>query len=134
MSVAGSIHDISLEGRNFSVAAGCDAELNLGGYENSTIRFGDGTTGITMARKAWSLRGVEISINDMRDDEEYLASIRNNGVFVNVAVTMASGAVYVGLGTIVGPVDRSTAAGTASIDLEGDGALTRDNGTWTLRR
>jgi len=129
MMVGGSIIGVSLAGRNFSVPADVDANFAAGGYENSIFRYGDGSSSIVQARSGPSISGLAVVISDDRGDREFLRTHQQRGDFIDVTVTLVSGAVWWGRGAIVGKIETSTKATSAPISIEFDGAVERQTGT-----
>lgn len=125
MSVSGSIQDISINGREFAVAADADANMKLGGFENEYQANGNGTARQVKTRTPWSLTGVAVSIDADQGDLEFLQEIADGNDNVPIAITYASGAVYQGEGSITGEVQESSQNGTATIELGGPGKLTK---------
>jgi len=125
MSIGGSIESASLNGRLFPVAADADAQRKLGGFENEHQSNGDGSGRLIKTRTGWSLSGLTISIDDSRNDQEFLQDLQNMKDYFVIAVTLVSGAVWQGLGQIVEEAPMSTQATTADITLMGPGNLTQ---------
>lgn len=118
-AVGGSIESITLNGRNFSVAADSDVSRKLGGWENEVEANGDGTIRIVKTRVASNLGGITLSIDDTRADDEYLHKLKALKDAFPVAITLASGVVYQGDMVIIGEVSTSTQNSTAEIELSG---------------
>ncbi len=125
MSIGGSIESASLNGRLFPVAADADVQRKLGGFENEHQSNGDGSGRLIKTRTGWSLSGLTISIDDSRNDQEFLQDLQNMKDYFVIAVTLVSGAVWQGLGQIVEEAPMSTQATTADITLMGPGNLTQ---------
>lgn len=152
--VGGSIKSISIEGREFPVAAECDAELDTGGFSNSVQITGSGASIVSQERIPWSLTDVDLVISEDRGDLGFLASVFNaivepfapslafdapptgpdrdflgeviaRGTFVPIIVTQADDTSFVGRGTIVGSIKRSTKTGLAQVSFAGDGEMTK---------
>lgn len=122
--IGGSIESISLDGRNFSVAADADVSRKIGGWENEVQSNGDGTFRIIKTRVASSLGGISLSIDDTRGDAEYLNELQGRKDSFPMAITLASGVVYQGDVAVVGEISTSLTNSTAEIEL-GGGKLTR---------
>lgn len=123
-AVGGSIESISINGREFAVASDAEANRKLGGFENEVQANGNGTARIVKTRVPWALDGVQVEIDDSRGDQEFLQGIADGNVFVDVAISFASGLVYQGQGTITGEVQASSQNATASVSLGGPGQMT----------
>ena len=124
-AVGGSIHSVTLNGRNFAVAADADAQRKLGGYENDVQANGNGTARITKTRVPWSLSGLTIEVDDSRKDHEFLQQLADRDDEFPCAVRLASGEVYQGSGAITGELAAGTQNATTSLALMGSGQLTR---------
>lgn len=121
--VGGSILKVHIAGRAFPVAADADATLYVGGWELTPFNYGDGTTTVTMARKEWSVSGLELAIDDARDDLGFLQTVQANGRSLDIVLELASGAVWNGRAYLVGPAAMSTMKSTAPITLAAESAL-----------
>ena len=124
-AVGGSIEEISLSGRSFSVAADAEAQRKLGGFENEVLANGDGTARVIKTRVPLSIDGLTVVIDDDRGDQEFLQDLANSSNFFVVAITYASGLTYQGTAQIVGENPASSQSATAAISLMGPGTLTK---------
>lgn len=124
-AIAGSIASLSLAGRIFSVTADSDGTLHTGGFTNEVMANGDGTARTKKTRSLWSLKGVEISIDQVLGDQEFLQDISNSLTDVVVLITYASGVSYQATGTIVSEIEFGNQNSTVSIDLSGPGTATK---------
>src|SRR5690554_232660 len=122
-AIGGSIESISIDGRIFAVAADADASIKLGGKENEIQPNGNGSARKIQTRVAWSATGMTVSIDDSSDDLGYLQSVADMPDNVPIAITMASGRVLTGTGTVTGELTQSSQNATASVDLGGPGIL-----------
>lgn len=125
MSVGGSIESVSIDGREFAVAADADGTRKLGGFSNEVQPNGDGSARIIKSRMAWMLGGLTVHVDDNREDQEYLQSIADRKTTVPISVTFASGLTYSGSGTIVEEIEWSSQNTTAGISLSGGGTMTK---------
>ena len=123
--IGGSIESVSLDGRNFSVAADAESNRKLGGFSNETAANGDGTARMVKTREAWSIGGLSVEVDDLRGDPEYLQSLADRPDFYPVAITYASGATYQGVGQIVDGIEVSSKDAVAELGLSGPGVLSR---------
>lgn len=123
-AVGGSIESISLDGRNFGVAADAEAQRKLGGFENEIMANGDGNARLIKTRVPMSLSGLTVEVDDDRGDHEFLQELSNRNDFFAVSITYASGKVYQGRGQISGELQVSSQNATAAFDLAGPGVLT----------
>ena len=124
-SVGGSIEEISFRGRVFAVAADADATVKLGGDENEVQSNGDGSARLVKTVVAWSMTGVELDVNHERGDQTFLQELADGAEFVDVTITLASGTVLQGSGTIFDALEFSTQKSTVGISASGPGKLTR---------
>ncbi len=122
-SVGGSIQEVSLNGRNFAVAADAEVNRKIGGWENEVMANGDGTARLIKTRVPLSIEGLTVEVDDTRDDHQYLQQISDMKDFVTLSITFASGAVYVGRCQIVNDLQSSSKNATCQIDLAGPGQL-----------
>lgn len=124
-AVGGSIESISLEGREFPVAADAEAQRKLGGFENEVLANGNGTARLIKTRVPLSLDGLTVEVDDSRDDHEYLQELSNRTDFFAIALTYASGITYQASAQFVGETQTGSQSATASVNLMGPGVLTR---------
>lgn len=120
----GSIESVSIDGRIFSVASDADSNRKLGGYMNEVQPNGDGTARQIKNREPWMLDGLQLSIDDLNEDQEFLQQVADSNTMSVVLITYASGAAYQGNGTITGDLQTSSQNTTASVTLMGSGSLT----------
>lgn len=124
-AVGGSIESITLDGRNFAVAADAEAQRKLGGFENEVQSNGDGTARLIKTRVPLSLDGLTLEIDDDRADQEFLQELSNRNDFFPVVISYASGNDYQGTAQIVGETQASSQNATAAVSLMGPGVLTK---------
>jgi len=117
---AGDIRQCTIKGREFDVK-GEDANVNirLGGYQNEVGINGNGTTHVTQRRMTAGLSDLTVSLDDDREDLEFLQSIADDADAVPVNLTLASGIVYSGSLVLVGEVGKATGDGTATLEMRG---------------
>ena len=123
-AVGGSIESLTLDGREFAVAADTEAQRKLGGFENEVQANGNGTGRIIKTRVPLSLDGVVVEIDDSRGDHEFLQDLTDSNDFVSLSITYASGITYQGTAQVVGETQASSQSATAPISLMGPGTLT----------
>lgn len=124
-AIGGSIAAVSLDGRNFPVAADADSQRKLGGDENEVESNGDGSGRLIKTRVAWQVDGLTLSIDDGRGDHEYLQALANRSDFWPVTVAYPSGEILQGTGQITGEFQVGSQAATGAVTLKGPGNLTR---------
>lgn len=124
-AIGGPVQEVTIGGRSFSVAADAEGQIKLGGFENEVQSNGDGTARMVKARTPWNVEGLSLSIDDDNGDREFLQDTADGNSFVPIAVTLASGAVYQGSGTITAEFPASTTNATAAVNLMGEGKLVK---------
>jgi len=124
-AVGGSIESVSIDGRNFPVAADAESNRKLGGTENEIENNGNATSRLIKTRVSWMIDGLQVEVDDDRGDHEFLQERANYNGFFSVGVTYASGAVYQGTGQITGELQVSSKSTTAAVSLGGQGVLTK---------
>lgn len=124
-ATGGSIESITLDGRNFAVAADSEAQRKLGGFENEVQANGDGTARLIKTRVPLSLDGLTLEIDDDRADQEFLQELTNRNDYFPIIISYASGNDYQGTAQIVGETQTSSQNATASVSLMGPGVLTK---------
>lgn len=124
-AVGGSIESISINGREFPVAADAEAQRKLGGFENEVQANGDGSARLIKTCVPLSLDGLTLETDDDRGDQEFLQDVANLQDYVAIAITYASGAVYQGSAMIVGEMTTSSQNATTAVNLMGPGILTK---------
>ena len=123
-AIGGSIEAITLDGRNFPVAADAESQRKIGGFENEVLSNGDGTARLIKTRVPLSLDGLTVEVDDGRGDDEFLQELSDRTEFFPISITYASGKTYQGTAQIVGEKQTSSQNATAAISLAGPGILT----------
>ena len=124
-AIGGSIESITLDGREFTVAADAEAQRKLGGFENEWQMNGNGTARLIKTRTAWSLDGVVIEVDDSRSDQEFIKELTDRNAEFPIAITYASGITYQGTGQVIGENAASSQSATQEVSLMGPGILTQ---------
>lgn len=124
-ATGGSIESVTLDGREFPVAADAEAQRKLGGFENEVMANGNGTARLIKTRVPLSITGLVIEVDDDRGDQEFVQNLANRNDFFPMAITYASGNTYQGTAQIVGENPASSQNATMAIDLSGPGILTK---------
>lgn len=124
-SVGGSIESVTLDGRNFAVAADAESQRKLGGFENEVVANGNGTARTIKTRVPLSLDGLSVEIDDDNGDLEFLQGLANRNDYFPIVISYASGVSYQGTAQIVGEMQSSSQNATASVSLMGPGVLTK---------
>lgn len=123
-AVGGSIESVGLAGRTFSVAADADSNRKLGGYTNEHQSNGDGSGRLIKTREGWMIDGLQVTVDDLRDDHTFLQDLADQKDYFAIDITYASGKVFQGLGQITGDLQASSQSTTATVTLNGPGKLT----------
>lgn len=124
-AIGGSIESISLDGRNFAVAADAEVNRKIGGFENEVQANGDGSARLIKTRVPLQIDGLTVEIDDDRGDHEFIQSLTDRNDFFPITITYASGAVYQATGQVTGETQASSQAATATLNLMGPGILTK---------
>lgn len=124
-ALGGSIETLTLDGREFPVAADVEVNRKLGGWENEVQSNGNGTARLIKTRVPLSLDGITVEVDDNRGDQEFLQQLSNAVDYFSIAITYASGLTYQGTGIIVGELQSSSQNATAAVSVMGPGILTR---------
>lgn len=124
-AVGGSIESVTLDGREFPVAADAEAQRKLGGFENEVQAFGNGNARLIKTRVPLSIDGLVVENDDDRGDQEFLQELSDRNDFFPIAITYASGLTYQGSAQIVGETQASSQNATTAVSLMGPGKLTK---------
>lgn len=125
MAIGGSIESVTLDGREFPVAADAEAQRKLGGFENEVQANGNGTARLIKTRVPLSIDGLTVEVDDDRGDQEFIQDLANRNDFFPVAITYASGNTYQATAQIVGENPASSQNATQAISLMGPGILSK---------
>lgn len=129
-AIGGSIRNISIKGRSFTVATDADGSRDTGGYSNEVQSNGDGTARKIMTRKPWMIEGLAVSVDDNRDDQKFLQDVcdgkdAGDDGYYDCTITLVSGITFQGRGTVNGDLKFSTQNATCEIALAGPDSLTK---------
>lgn len=124
-AIGGSIQSVSIKGRGFSVAGDSDSTRDLGGFTSERAMNGNGTGRNLLTRKQWMVSGLNIEIDDIRGDQEFLQDVQDSLGDVAIGVTYVNGETYSGTGSVSGDFAASSSTATAPIELSGAGKLVR---------
>lgn len=124
-ATGGSIESVTLDGRNFPVAADAESQRKLGGFENEVQSNGDGTARLIKTRVPLAIDGLTLETDDDRGDQEFLQELSNRNDFWPGAITYASGHTYQATLQIVGETQASSQNATTAVSLMGPGILTK---------
>lgn len=124
-AIGGSMQSVSMRGRLFPVAADADTNLKIGGFEADVSPNGDGSARKILIRVPWSLDGIAIEVDHNRDDLGFLQEIAAEKDWVAMTFTYPDDVTYQGRGSVVGEVQGTNQAATATITLSGPGQATQ---------
>lgn len=117
---SGAWESITINGRRFTCKADDDVTYHLsGGYENEILPQGDGTMQMKKTRVSGAISGININIDDSRDDLEFIEQCQNGTDFFPVTGTKVDGTVLSGSMQITDKNDVSSAENTLELSLEG---------------
>ena len=122
-AVGGSIQDVSIAGRGFSVPADTEAQLSLGGFNNEVQVNGNGTGRLVKTRVPNKIDGLLVEIDHANGDLQFLQNQADLSSFFVLSITLADGSVYQGESQIT-EAQGSTMSATATVSLEGPAKLT----------
>ena len=123
MAIGGSIESISINNRLFPVAADNDVTMDLGGYNNENQPNGDGGARKIMNRVLWRLDGVQLEIDNIRGDLEFLQGVADSQEYVPILIAYVDNTKYQGRGTIEGEVTSASMSATGTMNFKGPGNL-----------
>lgn len=122
-AIGGSIESMSIKNRLFSVAADADVNRSLGGFNNEVQMNGDGTGRMVKTVMSWMLDGVQVEINNLNSDLEFLQQIADENQFVPFVITYVDGTSYQGSGQLEGEINASSQTATCTLSIRGVGKL-----------
>jgi len=123
MAIGGSIESISVKSRNFPVAADADSNRDLGGFTNEVQANGDGSARQVKTRKPWKLEGIQLEIDNVKEDLEFLQGVSDAQDWVPILVTYVDGTSYQGRGTLNGDVMAASQNATSTLEFSGPDKL-----------
>ena len=123
-AIGGSIESVSLNGREFAMAADVEVNRKVGGFENEVLPNGNGTARLIKTRVPFMFDGLAIEIDDARDDQGFVQALADGKDFFPITVTYASGITYQGSGQIVGEIQFSNQTSSCTVSVSGTGAAT----------
>ncbi len=124
-AIGGSIESLTLDGRNFPVAADAEVQRKMGGFENEIMANGDGTGRLIKTRVPLLLDGVNLNIDDGRADHEFINELSKRNDFFPISITYSSGVTYQGTAQLSGELQASSQNATMPVTLMGPGELTK---------
>jgi hypothetical protein len=119
MPSGGSIQGVTIKGRYFPVDKDCDASLVLGGYTNEKKANGDGSSRNVKVRRLGGTKGLILSVDNERGDQEFLKECADALTDFDTDITLVDGVVYSGACQIEGEFEYKTMDSTCEIELKG---------------
>jgi hypothetical protein len=118
---AGDIRQLTINGREFDAAPESSCNVRTGGFANEVARNGNGSIHVTQKRTNAGVTDLSLSIDDTRQDLEFLQEQADEGVPIPVTMTLASGIGYSGsLVVVAEDLGKATGEGTAQLSLLGE--------------
>lgn len=121
----GSVKEVHVAGRSFTVAADSDGNRDLGGMSVEMQMNGDLTARAIQTAKPWMMDGLALAINDSNGDQEFLQEKVDLAVEVPIAFLLAGNVIYSGTGLPTGDIKMSTQNITMPLSFSGGGVLRR---------
>ena len=116
----GDIRGFTWYGRSFDPAGGDgNVNIDLGGYTNEAAPTGNGALHVNQRRKLAGFSDMAISVDDARQDIEFLQGKANAGVPGPCTLTLASGIVYSGNLLPIGELAKAGGDGRATLEGRG---------------
>ncbi len=119
MPIGGPLESLTLSGRTFAVASDNDAGRAIGGYNNEISMNGDGSSRTLKTRVPWTLGGINISVDDLNQDNEYIQNLADSKSDFAISGTFASGAIFQGAGQITDSIEFSNLSSTCTVSVSG---------------
>lgn len=116
---SGALESIVINGRRFTCKADDDCEIELPGFSNETIVHGDGSTTYKKTRHTGHISGINLLLDNDRDDHEFLQEAQNSLEPLDISATEVDGTVYGGSMQLTEELTRSTGENSMGITLEG---------------
>jgi hypothetical protein len=124
-AIGGSIEEITLDDRPFTLAADSEAARILGGYENEVLPNGNRTSRLIKKIKQGGFDGMRLSCDNDRGDQEYVQDLANAKRFFRMHLTGTDGTVYQGRCQITGDIQYDYQTATLTVNLMFDGVITQ---------
>lgn len=116
----GAFESIVIAGRRFATKNDDSVETLLKGKTNETIMNGDGTWRNKQTWHPGHITGINIIVDDMKYDKQYLQNLQNKGSPISITATKVNGIVVSGSVQIVSDLACDESEGTIELELEGD--------------
>lgn len=117
---SGTLESIVINGRRFTCKSDDDVEIELPGFSNESIVHGDGSVTYHKTRHTGHISGVNIILDNDRDDLEFLQDTQNGLDPVAVSATEVDGTVYAGSMQLTDELAKTTGENVVGITLEGN--------------
>ena len=124
-ATGGSLESLNIHGRNFSVAGDAAASRMIGGGSNEVQINGNGSVRLVTTRTAWKITGIEVSVDNDNEDQEYIQGVIDSKVLGVMNLVHAGGTTYTGTGTVTGDFEVDTQKTTATIEISGSNKLVK---------
>jgi hypothetical protein len=118
--IGGSIKQITLNGRQFSVKS--DVDISEVFPTNNKVEMnGDQTATLVQVIEPWRLNDIVLSIDNENGDREFIRDAARIPDFWPITFTTADSKVYGAVGQIVDAPERKTMNNSVAISLSGPG-------------
>lgn len=124
-AIAGPIVKFTVDGREFAVKSDSNSMRSIGGKSNTVDPLGNGSAILVQNDILWEISDVELEIDDLRGDHEFLQDRSNSSRFYAFTAKYSSGVVYQGTGHIIGEMKYDNLKSTMTIGASGPGRLTQ---------
>ncbi len=124
--IGGPPTSASVNGRPFAVAGDASPTRMLGGRKIEHESNGDYLTGRNIVTPTgWSVGSMPLSIDDDREDQEFIQGVADESINVVIAVTYADGSTYSGLGIPTGDLEKDSSKSTMQVAFSGPGKFVK---------
>jgi len=117
--VGGSITEITLNGRPFSVDAESDIGKKLQKHENELKANGNGTTRLIKKNVPQMIDGVAIAIDNSLGDFEFLKGLNDAFVLFDITIAEPDGSFWAGQAQITGEFKTQSQEATTEVTFMG---------------
>jgi hypothetical protein len=117
----GPLASISIAGRTFPVTQDSDPPRDIGGNQNDVEMNGDKTARVVTEVVPSKIGPVAIQIDDDNGDQEFIQSIKDDGVLVDCSAEYVTGAIYYGQMIVADATEFSPKSSTMEVTLKGEG-------------
>lgn len=117
---SGALESIVINGRRFTCKNDDDCEIELPGFSNETVVHGDGTVTYKKVRHTGHISGINLLLDNDRDDHEFLQEAQNSLDALDISATEVDGTVYAGSMQLTEELTRSTGENSMPVILQGN--------------